>query len=78
MNSLKKIPVANIYFLLCYAWNKLEERDLVDIDTVSSTKLVDLFAKVLITGMNYLLKRGFDRGYINHQEDSAGSVGKLI
>ena len=29
-----KIPIQNIYYLLCYAWNKLDEKDIVDEDTV--------------------------------------------
>jgi 5-methylcytosine-specific restriction enzyme subunit McrC len=77
MSLLMKIPVANIYYLLCYAWNKLEERDLVEIDPASSSKLLDLFARVLISGMNHLLKRGFDRGYVNYQEDSRRVRGKI-
>ena len=49
-----EIPIQNIYFLLCYAWDKLEERDLVDVDPVGITGLVDLFSRVLITGTNHL------------------------
>ncbi|NIQ13085.1 MAG: restriction endonuclease, partial [Candidatus Dadabacteria bacterium] len=55
------IPIQNIYYLLCYAWNKLEEKDLVNVQEEDTTKLIDLFAKVLINGTTYLLKRGLDR-----------------
>ena len=54
-----EIPIQNIYFLLCYAWDKLDERDVVDVDPVGITELVDLFSRVLISGTNHLLKRGF-------------------
>jgi 5-methylcytosine-specific restriction enzyme subunit McrC len=43
-----EIPIQNIYYLLCYAWNKLEERDIVDVKGIETTELCDLFAKVLI------------------------------
>ena len=55
------IPVQNVYYLLCYAWNKLEEREVVDVATLDSTRLVDLFAKVLLGGTRHLIRRGFDR-----------------
>ena len=77
MTKSIKIPILNIYFLLCYAWNKLEERDIVDIKSVDSTNLYDLFAKVLIQGINHLFKRGLDRGYIEYSEDSKCLKGKI-
>ena len=42
-----EIPIQNIYYLLCYAWDKLEEKELIDVDPVGMTELVDLFARVL-------------------------------
>jgi 5-methylcytosine-specific restriction enzyme subunit McrC len=77
MNLTQKIPIENIYYLLCYAWNKLEERDIVEVQKVDSTSLLDLFAKVLINGLNHLFKRGLDRGYINFSEDTRCLKGKL-
>ncbi|MBN2439660.1 MAG: hypothetical protein JXL20_13790 [Deltaproteobacteria bacterium] len=60
MTESGKIPIQNIYYLLCYAWNRLEERDIVDVTGIDSTNLADLFAKVLIGGVGHLFKRGFD------------------
>ncbi|MGE0592115.1 MAG: hypothetical protein AB7G23_12305 [Vicinamibacterales bacterium] len=73
-----EIPIQNIYFLLCYAWDKLEERDVVDVDAVGVTELVNLFARVLVTGTNHLLKRGFDRSYVAHEEWTGRLRGKLL
>ena len=72
-----EIPIQNIYFLLCYAWDKLEERDVVDVDPVGITGLVDLFSRVLISGTNHLLKRGFDRNYVPHEEQTSRLKGKI-
>lgn len=63
-----KIPIQNIYYLLCYAWDKLDERDVVAVESLETTNLVNLFAKVLVNGTNHLLKRGFDRGYVQRHE----------
>lgn len=73
-----EIPVQNIYYLLCYAWNKLDERDLVKIEPADSTNLVDLFAKVLIGGIGHLLKRGFDRGYVQFSEETRHLRGRIV
>jgi 5-methylcytosine-specific restriction enzyme subunit McrC len=73
-----KIPILNIYYMLCYAWNSLEESQLVDIDTGASTSLVDLFARVLKNGVAHLLKRGIDRGYVRHEEQTRTLRGKIL
>ncbi len=72
-----QVPIENIYYLLCYAWNKLEEKDLVKIEAKDTTSLVDLFAKVLIGGVSHLIKRGFDRGYVQHSEETRSLRGKI-
>jgi 5-methylcytosine-specific restriction enzyme subunit McrC len=72
-----EIPVANVYYLLCYAWNKLEESDTIKVEPTQSTELVDLFARVLINGLEHLLKKGVDRGYVVHSEEGHVLRGKL-
>jgi len=62
---------------LCYAWDKLEEKDVVDVDPAGITELADLFARVLINGTNHLLKRGFDRNYVAHTEWTGRLRGKI-
>jgi 5-methylcytosine-specific restriction enzyme subunit McrC len=71
------IPIQNIYYLLCYAWNRLEERDVIDVQSLNSAKLVDLFAKVLVGGTRHLIRRGFDRGYLAFAEDTGRIRGKI-
>ena len=63
------VPIENIYYLLCYAWNKLDERDLVNVSCTDSTNLLDLFARVLSFGTGHLLKRGLDRGYVSSHDE---------
>ncbi len=72
-----QIPIENIYYLLCYAWNKLDEKDRVSISIDDKTELLDLFAKVLINASKMLLKRGIDKSYIDHTTELAGVKGKL-
>lgn len=72
-----EIPIQNIYYLLCYAWNKLEEGKIVDVSSLDSTSLVDLFAKVLHGGTLHLIRRGFDRGYLPCTEERITIRGKI-
>jgi 5-methylcytosine-specific restriction enzyme subunit McrC len=72
-----QIPIQNIYYLLCYAWNKLEESEIVDVNEIDSTELIDLFAKVLSNSCSRLLKQGLDRYYIEHEYVIMGIKGKF-
>jgi 5-methylcytosine-specific restriction enzyme subunit McrC len=74
-----EIPIANIYYLLCYAWDVLEEKEtLADVDALDSTDLLDLFARVLVNGARRLLRRGLDRGHLPREDEIPGVRGKLL
>jgi hypothetical protein len=38
------IPVRNVYYLLCYAWDRLDESRVVAVEAGDYRHLVDLFA----------------------------------
>ena len=44
------IPLENVYYLLCYAWNRLDARDRVDVSAIPGNRIENLLAKVLIEG----------------------------
>jgi McrBC 5-methylcytosine restriction system component len=71
------IPISNLYYLLCYAWRRLDERDFVDIETNPFQDLPNLLARVLIGGVKRLLRQGFDREYVSCREDSQNPKGKI-
>jgi 5-methylcytosine-specific restriction enzyme subunit McrC len=71
------IPIQNVYYLFCYAWNRFREGQAIDVSRVESPELSDLFATVLISGTKRLLRRGFDRGYVTHREDTGRLRGKI-
>ena len=58
------IPVQNLYYLLCYAWDRLAEGEIVDVSGVQTEAPVDLLATVLIKGVDHLLRRGLNKGYM--------------
>ncbi len=72
-----EIPIQNIYYLLCYSWDKLEEKDIVSVDATMFNNVLDLFAQVLINGCTHLFKKGLDRSYIEVEEPIKGIKGKI-
>lgn len=62
------IPIQNIYYLLSYAWDLLEEANEMAVDTEDLPQVLDLVARLLTQGTQRLLRRGMDRGYIPQTE----------
>ena len=76
--STRKIPIANIYYLYCYVWRHLEERDIVRLDEVDDLEAVhDLLGLLLAEGVFRLVRTGLDQGYLDIREDLAGVRGKV-
>lgn len=71
------IPIKNIYFMLSYAWNRLDQAEIVDVSTEQIDTLPDLLASVLARGVQRCLKDGIDRGYREQLEESAFIRGRL-
>ncbi len=71
------IPIENIYYLLCYAWDKLDEKEKVSVTIDSETNLLDLLAKVLINGSKRLLKKGIAQNYMTYTNEMKGVKGKI-
>jgi 5-methylcytosine-specific restriction enzyme subunit McrC len=64
------IPIKNLFYLLCYAWDVLEEGEAAEVGTVEAPDLENLMAFVLIGRLERLLRRGLERDYQEHREDS--------
>jgi 5-methylcytosine-specific restriction enzyme subunit McrC len=72
------IPIENIYYLLSYSWNLLEEKNRVNVSTAGITNLVDLLAKVLINATRLILKKGIEKSYVETEDDIPGIKGKML
>lgn len=71
------IPIANLYYLLCYAWDRLDQGRLVDVSPLQSTELADLFAVVLCDGIHHLARRGLEQSYEVREEELSGIRGRI-
>lgn len=73
---MRRVPVANVYHMLLYAWRLIGDREPVDATPEGSTELHDLFAHVLADTISELVARGLDRGYVEREEAVRGVRGR--
>lgn len=76
--SAERIPIQNIYFLLCYAWDHLQERRYADVRTEDCKGIWDLLGKVLARGAQQLVKRGLHQNYVLVRERRSRLKGKVL
>jgi 5-methylcytosine-specific restriction enzyme subunit McrC len=72
-----KIPIKNLFYLLCYAWDVLEEGEVTEVGTVEAPDLENLMASVVTRHLERLLRRGLDRDYEEKREDSICIRGRI-
>lgn len=71
------IPIANIYYLYCYAWERFAEGKALAVGAEASPDLPNLLTRVLLNGMRALFRRGLDRVYAPVEEDLATVRGHI-
>src|SRR5262245_26757550 len=71
------IPIQNLYYLLLYAWDALEQGEAVGVEVEPQTQVLDLLAAVLNRGLDRLLRQGLHRAYSSLNETIAGVRGKV-
>ncbi|MGG0275941.1 5-methylcytosine restriction system specificity protein McrC [Bacillus rhizoplanae] len=72
-----QIPIQNIYYLLCYSWDKLSQREIVNLKGLDNLNMVNLFARVLSSVSGTLIRNGLDRSYLTKNEEIRGVKGKI-
>lgn len=71
------IPIRNIYYMLSYAFQVLNEQGYKNIATEQFHNVADLCAAILIRGISSQLKRGLGREYISETETLSALKGKI-
>ncbi len=71
------IPIENVYYLFCYAWNRFDEAQSISIGGSSSPDLPNLLGRVLLHGTRMLLRRGLDRNYQDVSDEIATVRGRI-
>ena len=71
------IPVQNIYYMLAYAFQVLNENGYKDIETEQFDNVGELCAAILAKGVALQLKRGLGKEYIPQNEPLSSLRGKI-
>ncbi|MDO5481317.1 MAG: 5-methylcytosine-specific restriction endonuclease system specificity protein McrC [Candidatus Saccharibacteria bacterium] len=71
------IPIRNIYYMLSYAFKVLNEKGYQNLASENFQDADELYATILIQGIKYQLKRGFDHTYVEKSEISSVVRGKI-
>lgn len=75
--SNNEIPIKNVYYMLSYAFSYLKTTEDTKHECEDFKNVHDLFARILIEGVNSLIKRGFYKEYVQKSEDSSTIRGKI-
>lgn len=71
------IPIRNVYYMLCYAWNYVRQAELVELEQLPGENVLDLLAVVLVQGVEHLARRGLEQSYEQRQDEIAGVRGRI-
>lgn len=74
---IPKIPIQNLYYLLCYVWDVPGLRNKVKVDGGKCRSLENLLVVVLLNVCEHLLRRGLAQSYRHKQQEVEGVKGKL-
>lgn len=72
------IPIENIYYLLCYAWDQPEIKEQIPVSADKNDSVLELLCKIMIQATGQLLKRGIDRNYTEINAEITGIKGKML
>lgn len=63
--------------MLCYAWDRLKEKEQVKAGQLDYKDIYNLLARVLVNNLQNLIKRGFYREYKKYYEETSTLKGKI-
>lgn len=71
------IPIKNLFFMLCYAWNVLSIKNTIKLQEEAFDDAYNLLTRLLIFGVRKIIKGGFNRSYIEQEEPLDTVRGKI-
>ncbi|MFL2139948.1 MAG: 5-methylcytosine-specific restriction endonuclease system specificity protein McrC [Lactobacillus amylovorus] len=77
MLKYKNSFIQNIYYMLCYAFKVLQQTNYEEVESESFDNIYDLFAEILIKGLNKQLKQGLHKEYVEKHKNLATIRGKV-
>lgn len=77
MKNEYKVPIKNIYYMLCYAWDLVDYIDKSLFGSSEFDNIYNLLGKILVKEIRKLVKRGFSKDYIEIQEILSNLKGQI-
>ncbi|SHO44070.1 5-methylcytosine-specific restriction endonuclease system specificity protein McrC [Anaerocolumna xylanovorans] len=77
MNKKDQMYIKNIYYMLSYAYQTLQQQDAVDVEAEAFDNIYDLFAAILAKGIGNQVKRGLSKEYIEKADELSILRGKI-
>ena len=71
------IPIKNLFYMLCYAWNVLAVTDDIKVGSDDFEDAYNLLSRVFSYGVGKLIRQGFHRSYIENTEELSSLRGKI-
>jgi 5-methylcytosine-specific restriction enzyme subunit McrC len=72
------IPVSNIYYLLCYAWDEFAPSQTIGVAAEDAPDTLHLFSRMLVVGLRALYRRGLETGYVTQDEAMSVIRGRIV
>ena len=74
---MRRIPIQNMYYILCYAWGMGNMRGKVSVGVENCSSLADLLVHILLNVTDGILKRGMAQGYTVYGDDMDSIKGRI-
>lgn len=71
------IPIRNIYYMLAYAYQILQEKGYASLATESFSNTADLLSAILVRGISIQIKRGLSKAYLPESDLLSCPRGKI-
>ncbi|KAA9331396.1 hypothetical protein F0P96_14210 [Hymenobacter busanensis] len=73
------VPIQNLYYLLCYAWNRLPEHgEWQRVDTSTFHRPLELLTHMLLIGTRRLVQQGLPLGYAEREAELPELRGRIL
>lgn len=76
-SSKSPIPIKNLFYMLCYAWNVLPMLNDIKVGDEDITDAYNLLARVFTYGISKIVRSGFHRSYVPFEEELCTLKGKI-
>ncbi|MBU3130460.1 5-methylcytosine restriction system specificity protein McrC [Clostridium tagluense] len=77
MIESNKIQIENIYYMLCYSWDRLEYLDRNYVGQLQEKNILNLLTLVFQKEVNLIIKKGLYREYVVEKEECSVIKGKI-